>query len=87
MKHHYVPACYLRAFVDPACPSEYEPYLWIADLDERKIRRRSPEHTAALTDYYAVGDGPNRYGVEEYLAAWRARVHQYSPRFSAMTIR
>jgi hypothetical protein len=69
VKHHYVPACYLRAFVDPACPYKYEPYLWIVDLNERRIRRRSPDNTAALTDYYAVGDGPNRYEVEEYLAA------------------
>lgn len=39
------------------------------DLNERKIRRRSPDNAAALTDYYAVGDGPHRYEVEEYLAA------------------
>lgn len=69
MKHHYVPQCYLRAFVDPACPREYEPYLWVVDLEEARIRRRSPENTAALTDYYAVGDDENRYEVEKYLSA------------------
>jgi hypothetical protein len=69
VKHHYVPACYLRAFVDPACPANYEPYLWVVDLDKGKMRRQSPENTAALNDYYAVRDGENRYDVEEYLAA------------------
>ena len=69
MKHDYVPACYLRSFVDPACPPEYAPYLWVVDLDKGKIRRQSPENTAALTDYYAVEDGENRYDVEKYLSA------------------
>jgi hypothetical protein len=68
VKHHYLPVCYLRAFVDPECPTTYEPYLWVVDLDEETIRRRSPENTAALTDYYAVGDGPNRHDVETYLS-------------------
>ena len=69
MKHHYVPACYLRAFVDPRCHPKHEPYLWVVDLDRGTIKRRSPDNTAALTDYYAVGEGPNRYDVEEYLSA------------------
>jgi uncharacterized protein DUF4238 len=69
VKHHYVPACYLGAFVDPVCPPTHEPYLWVVDLDEGTVRRRSPDNTAALTDYYAVGEGPNRYDVEEYLSA------------------
>lgn len=69
MKHHYVPACYLRSFVDPWCPPEYEPYLWVVDLDKGRIRRQSPENTAALTDYYAVGDGETRYNVEKHFSA------------------
>jgi uncharacterized protein DUF4238 len=69
VKHHYVPACYLRSFVDPGCPAGYEPYLWVVDLDKGKIRRQSPDNTAARTDYYAVGDGDDRYDVEKYLGA------------------
>jgi hypothetical protein len=68
VKQHYVPVCYLRAFVDPDHPSEYEPYIWIVDLESGSIRRRSPENSAALSDY-AVGDGENRHDVEEYLSA------------------
>jgi Protein of unknown function (DUF4238) len=68
VKHHYVPAFYLRSFVDAACPAEYEPYLWVVDLDTGKTRRQSPDNTAALTDYYAVGDGDSRYDVEKYLS-------------------
>jgi Protein of unknown function (DUF4238) len=67
VKHHYIPAFYLRSFVDAACPAEYEPYL-VVDLDTGKIRRQSPDNTAALTDYYAVGDGDSRYDVEKYLS-------------------
>ena len=67
MKHHYV-AFYLRSFVDAACPAEYEPYLWVVDLDTGKARRQSPDNTAALTDYYAVGGGDSRYDVEQYLS-------------------
>jgi hypothetical protein len=66
VKHHYVPAFYLRAFVDPGCPPDYEPYLWVVDLDKRMIRRQSPDNTAALTDYHAVGDGDDRYDAEKY---------------------
>jgi Protein of unknown function (DUF4238) len=68
VKHHYVPAFYLRGFVDPACPPGYEPYVWVVDLDEGKSKRKSPENAAYITDYYAVGDGDNRQDVEtEYL--------------------
>jgi hypothetical protein len=69
MKHHYVPKFYLRSFVDVSTPAGYKPYLWVVDLDNRKVRRRSPENAAALTDYYAVGAGDERYEVEEYLGA------------------
>jgi hypothetical protein len=63
VKHHYVPAFYLRAFLDPQWPPTYEPYLWVVDLETAEIRRKSPENTAALTDCYAVGDGENRHEV------------------------
>lgn len=68
MKHHYVPAFYLRSFVDTSGPAEYEPYLWVVDLDTGRTRRQSPENTAALTDYYAVGDGDSRHDVEKHLS-------------------
>jgi len=56
VKQHYVPAFYLRSFADPGCPPDYEPYLWVVDLDDGKIRRRSPAKTALLTDYYVISD-------------------------------
>lgn len=69
MKHHYVPACYLRSFIDAACPREYEPYRWVVGLKTAEIRRRSPDNTARLTDYYAVAQGEDRYEVEKYVSA------------------
>src|SRR5689334_9721376 len=68
MKHHYVPAFYLRGFTDPACPAAYEPYLWVVDLDDGIIGRRAPQNTAVLTDYYAAGEGENRHKIEAYLS-------------------
>jgi hypothetical protein len=69
VKHHYVPAFYLRGFVDPACPPGDTPCVWLVDLDNGKIKCKSPENAAAITDYYAVGDGENRQDVERYLSA------------------
>jgi hypothetical protein len=69
VKHHYVPAFYLRGFVDPACPPGHTPCVWLVDLDTAKIKCKSPENAAAITDYYAVGDGENRQDVEKYLSA------------------
>jgi hypothetical protein len=69
VKHHYIPAFYLRGFVDPACPSGHKPCAWVVDLSSGKIRCKSPENAAAITDYYAVGDGENRQDVEKYLSA------------------
>lgn len=69
MKHHYVPAFYLRGFVDPACPPGHTPCVWLVDLGNGKIKCKSPENAAAITDYYAVGDGENRQDVEKYLSA------------------
>ena len=67
MKHHYVPAFYLRSFIDPACPAHYESYLWVVDLDRGRVRRQSPRNTAHRTDYYAVGC-ESRYDVEKYFS-------------------
>ena len=69
MKHHYIPAFYLRGFVDPGCPPRHTRCLWLADLSNGKINCKSPENAAAITDYYAVGDGENRQDVEKYLSA------------------
>jgi hypothetical protein len=40
----------------------------VVDLDTGKTRPQSPDNTAALTDYYAVGDGDSRYDAEKYLS-------------------
>jgi hypothetical protein len=69
VKHHYVPAFYLRGFVDAACPPGHTPCVWLVDLGNGKIKCKSPENAAAITDYYAVGDRENRQDVEKYLSA------------------
>jgi hypothetical protein len=37
VKHHYVPACYLRAFVDPRCPPKHEPFVIVQRYGEMRV--------------------------------------------------
>jgi uncharacterized protein DUF4238 len=69
VKHHYVPEFYLRAFTDRECPPGYEPYLWVADFEERKHYRRAPANAAAVADYYVAQEIEERLGQLESRAA------------------
>jgi hypothetical protein len=57
MEHHYIPRFYLRAFRDPACPEGQDPWLWVVDLTERSVSRRSPKNVGKAANYYAFPDG------------------------------
>lgn len=52
MKHHFVPRFYLKSFCERRTPPGQEPWLWVADLEERSVERRAPKNVAAQTDYY-----------------------------------
>jgi len=78
VKHHFVPQFYLKAFVDPSSPASQTPYLWVADLRARTVKRRAPENAAALTDYYAIQDeaGISRHDIEHLFLRLKAMLRR-----------
>src|SRR5437899_7711641 len=53
--HHYVSKFHLRQFCDPASLTTPDPWLWIGDIENSTVKRRSPKNTGTITDLY---DGP-----------------------------
>src|SRR2546426_11068638 len=73
-RHHYVPQCYLREFVDPKTPPGYEPYVWIFSKDGKKKEKRAPKNTFNQTDLYTVEiRGQKNYAIETSLAQLEGR--------------
>ena len=68
MRHHYVPAFYLgRSLTRRALPDTSHTCGWSTSTLGKRGNSQ-PDNTAALSDYYAVGDGDSRYDVERYLS-------------------
>ena len=51
-RHHFVPQFYLDAFVDPSSRGHSNPYLWVVDLQNRTVERRSAKNVARITGFY-----------------------------------
>src|SRR5438105_1429115 len=71
-KHHYVPQFYLNGFTDSNSGNLKNPYLWITDLDEQTVEKRSPKNTASLTGYYDLNNvniGEDKSKLEKILSA------------------
>ncbi len=58
--HHYIPKMYLRNFVDPETPANYEPYLGVYSLDRRHWKKKAPKNVATGQDFYAFVDEDGR---------------------------
>lgn len=54
MRQHYITRAYLRGFCDPTTPPGQEPWVWVSDLQEGKVKRRAPKNVATRPDYYSV---------------------------------
>jgi hypothetical protein len=77
LKAHYLPACYLKGFLDPRSEADKgEPYLWTRDPATRKWTKRAPRNVATLLDYYAVTnpDGTKNHTRETALADLESQV-------------
>ncbi len=73
-KQHYVPACYLREWVDPNTPPDQDPYLWIFKKGEKKGKKRAPSNSFTETDLYTLKiDGKKDYSIEEALSTLEGR--------------
>jgi hypothetical protein len=74
VKHHYVPASYLRLFTDPSPPAKHAPFVWVADFDEMRVYKRAPHNAAELTDYNAVlsEQGKTDHSAEQMLGEFES---------------
>lgn len=70
-KQHYVPASYLKAWCDPACPSTHTPYVWVFDRDGANGHRRAPHKLFTEIDIYTIetADGGRDLRIESTLSA------------------
>jgi len=55
-KQHFVPACYLKAWLDPLAPktATNNPYVWLFDKDGENPRHKSPEKIFRETEMYTL---------------------------------
>lgn len=55
-RHHFVPACYLKAWLDPDAPKteRNNPYLWLFDKQGQGGRRKAPEKIFRESDMYTL---------------------------------
>ncbi len=63
-RQHYVPACYLREFVDPR-----DGLLWVFSKDGKNVRRQKPEKTFTSNHLYTINISGNKdYRIEQTLS-------------------
>ena len=55
-KQHFVPACYLKAWLDPSAPktSKNTPYVWLFDRKGENPKAKSPEKIFRESDMYTL---------------------------------
>jgi len=71
-KQHFVPACYLKAWLDPSAPktSKNTPYVWLFDKKGENRKAKAPEKIFRESDMYTLTtpDGGNDLRLENGLA-------------------
>ncbi len=72
-KQHTVPSCYLKAWVDPATPSDQTPYVHLFDRYGGNHRRKSPAKIFRMPDLYTIFRGAERdLGIERAFSEWES---------------
>jgi len=55
---HFVAKGYLRAWCDPGCPAQHEPYVWVMDRDgpteDTPAKKRAPKNIFSEPDMYTI---------------------------------
>jgi hypothetical protein len=69
-KQHYIPACYLRQFVDPLTPEGQEPYVWMFDKKNKKGKKRAPKNILTSNNLYTINISGDKkdYTIEKTLS-------------------
>lgn len=73
LKQHTIPACYLKAWLDPVTPTGQKGAIWripVANREPGEPYRRSPEKSFRLPERFTVHlkDGAKSYHVEQGLS-------------------
>jgi len=69
-RQHTVPACYLREFVDPKTPPNFEPYVWVFDKNGKNRKKKAPGNILVSPNLYTItlrGDERD-YSIERTLS-------------------
>lgn len=70
-RQHFVPACYLKAWLDPSAPktSNNDPYVWLFDKKGENPKAKAPEKIFRESDMYtlAMPDGGHDLQLEHGL--------------------
>lgn len=70
-RQHFVPACYLKAWLDPSAPktSKQTPYVWLFDVKGENPKAKAPEKIFRESDMYtlAAPDGGRDLRLEHGL--------------------
>lgn len=55
-RQHFVPACYLKAWLDPSAPktNKNTPYVWLFDKKGKKPKAKAPEKIFRESDMYTL---------------------------------
>lgn len=51
---HYIPQFYLQSFVDPSCPPDHKPYVWVYKRGHAMPKKRSPKNIAKYSYFYSL---------------------------------
>jgi hypothetical protein len=55
-RQHFVPACYLKAWLDPSAPktSRHTPYVWLFDKEGKNPKAKAPEKIFRESEMYTL---------------------------------
>lgn len=72
-KQHWIPHCYLKAWVDPETPLGQTPYVHVFDRHGGDHRRKCPANIFKMADLYTIFDGTSRnLRIERAFSQWEA---------------
>lgn len=76
---HFVPRFYLKGFLDRRSlgRSKIEPYLWVADIEKKTVKRRAPKNVAGFSRHYDVTTEPfnnDQKIIDNLLTVFETRV-------------